>query len=453
MAYLCLRGAGHYRLVLLMVLFPVFSLQSEPLTVKEAARMALQNNSQIAATVAAVSQSEAKRHLSHQAYVPTLGYSESDSYTNHAVDIFVYKLLQRRFEASDLTLQGINRPAPYSNFQSQVHASQLLYDGGRSKAEMRLSEAGKSVANQEVKIASDQILGAVARAYYGAVLSRENIRLAREAIRSAEANLKRAQDIFDVGRSTELDVLSLKVQLAGMREQEIRRVAEFDVWNSTLNQLMGKPLDQEHEFTTPLRPAPVNEAAFVAYEKQAVDSRPEAKRSLLQIEMAEDERDSVNAAYRPQANFMAWYEADRRYWATEGSTNFGLMIQVEWTFFDGMRRRDRLNQAEYGIQQAKAGNRELVSSLRLEVRRAEAELRGAQQRLEVTATAIEQAREALRISESRYAAGLTSVTELIQQQTALLDVQTRHLASTYEQRTAVIALELAAGSLDESKIQ
>ena len=87
------------------------------------------------------------------------------------------------------------------------------------------------------------------------------------------------------------------------------------------------------------------------------------------------------------------------------------------------------------------------------MRKAEAELRGAEQRLAVTASSIDQAREAFRITESRYSAGFSSVTDLIQGQTALLEVQTRHLVSTYEQRMAVIALELAAGQLNESKIE
>jgi outer membrane protein len=437
------------------IVLPAVLFGAEPLSIREAARAALKNNNQIVAAVAGVAQAAARQRLAGAAYQPTVGISDSSVFTNQPVDTFVYKLLQRDFGVNDLTLNGINRPSPYSNFQTQLHISQLIYDGGLTKTQQRISRAATEIARQNVKITSDQIVAAVARSYYGVVLSRENIRLARESIKSAEADLKRAQDIYEVGRSTELDVLTLKVQLEGMHEEEIRRTAEFDVWNATLNQLMGKPLDTQYGLVTPLKAAkidPTMREPQESHEATATHDRPEAKRSLLQIETAEEQRNTVIEGYRPQISFLGFGELDRRYWATRGSGNYFFDLQVEWTVFDGARRREKLSDAEEGIRQAKAGHEELLSSVRLEVRRGQAELKGAQQRLEVAAVAIDQSKEALRIVESRYAAGLSSVTDLIHGQTALLEVQTRYLASTYEQRLAVIALELAAGHLDETKI-
>ena len=100
---------------------------AQPLTIREAAETALRNNSQIAAAFAGLSQATARQSEAHKAYLPVLGYSESDVLTNHAVDTFVYKLLQRHFSADDLTLNGINRPSPDWNFQSQLHVSAIAH--------------------------------------------------------------------------------------------------------------------------------------------------------------------------------------------------------------------------------------------------------------------------------------------------------------------------------------
>ena len=57
------------------------------------------------------------------------------------------------------------------------------------------------------------------------------------------------------------------------------------------------------------------------------------------------------------------------------------------------------------------------------------------------------AEESLRITRNRYDAGLTTITELLRNETAYLETKTRHLEAVYQQRVAATALELASGTL------
>jgi len=74
-----------------------------------------------------------------------------------------------------------------------------------------------------------EIIAATVRAYYDTVLSLEEVNAARQAVRSAEADLRRAQTVREAGMSTDVDVLSIRVHLAGVEEQRIRRSADLDV--------------------------------------------------------------------------------------------------------------------------------------------------------------------------------------------------------------------------------
>ena len=60
-----------------------------------------------------------------------------------------------------------------------------------------------------------QVISGVVRAYYGAVLAAESLKTAEQALRSAEADLKRAESVRAAGMSTDVDVLSIRVHLAG----------------------------------------------------------------------------------------------------------------------------------------------------------------------------------------------------------------------------------------------
>jgi outer membrane protein len=57
------------------------------------------------------------------------------------------------------------------------------------------------------------------------------------------------------------------------------------------------------------------------------------------------------------------------------------------------------------------------------------------------------AEESLRITKNRYDVGMSTVTELLRNETALLDTRTRRLAAVYEQRIAAANLEFATGTL------
>ena len=58
-----------------------------------------------------------------------------------------------------------------------------------------------------------------------------------------------------------------------------------------------------------------------------------------------------------------------------------------------------------------------------------------------------EAEESLRITQNRYEAGMSNVTDLLRTETALLESRTRYLAAVHDQRVAATMLELAGGRL------
>ena len=99
-----------------------------------------------------------------------------------------------------------------------------------------------------------EVVAAVARAYHGAVLAAESLKTAEQSVHSAEADLERAQTVRAAGMSTDVDVLSIRVHLAAVSEQRIRRAADLEFAKAALNDAMGLPLDTPHTLTTGLEP-------------------------------------------------------------------------------------------------------------------------------------------------------------------------------------------------------
>jgi outer membrane protein TolC len=413
----------------------------EPLSIQQAVETALAKNAAIEAAAAGVAAADARVAGSRGALLPQVSFSESWQRSNNQVFVFGSLLTQQQFTPANFDIGLLNSPPFLNNFQTRILAEQILFDGGRRQGQVRTAELARSAASQGSRRAEIDVIAAVLRSYYGALLAQENLRVAGESVKSAEADLKRAEARRTAGVITDADVLSLRVHLAAMREREIRRRADRDVELAALNQAMGLPLDTAFDLTTSLKTAPPPAAMGEL-------ARPELEQARLGQRASEQQARVARAARLPEFYLQAGFEADRQRFVTRGGANWMAAAGLRWNLFNGFSDRARVAEAEHEAVRARAQARWVESGVRLEARKASLDLESAQQRIEVARAAVAMADESLRIVKNRYEAGLTEVTELLRSETALLEARTRELAAVHDQRIAAVALEAARGTLN-----
>ena len=419
-----------------------------PLSLREAVRMALLKNKTIEASSAGVKAAEARIRQAQGGLLPKLNYSESFARSDNPVFVFSSLLTQHQFGVENFNIGSLNRPDALNNFQSQLTLDQMVYDGGQTRRAVRSAELMHNISGEEGRRAEMEVIGGVVRAYFGAVLSAASLEAAREAVRSAQADLRRADAVRAAGMSTDVDVLSIRVHLAGVEEHRIRRQADLDVARASLNDVLGLPLDTAHDLNSRLTPLVLPEIELAGYETQAAANRPEVRESKIAADLARVRSESARAALLPQVGVRAAFEADRQRFVTWGGANWLAAINLRWNLFNGFSDKARIEEAGHALRRAEAERQRADSGVRLQVRRAWADLRAAQQRIEVARAAMAEAEESLRITQNRYEAGLANVTDLLRNETAMLDSKTRYLAAVHDQRVAATGLELAAGSLN-----
>jgi outer membrane protein len=199
--------------------------------------------------------------------------------------------------------------------------------------------------------------------------------------------------------------------------------------------------------TTALRRLDLPELELASLERDASSTRPEARATHLAADLAKTQGDSARSTLLPQVTFHAAFEADRQQFIHKGGANWLASIGLRWNFFNGNADKAKIEESRHWIQRAHADEQRVDSAVRLEVRRAWADLRAAEQRIEVAKAAVAEADESLRITQNRYEAGMSNVTDLLRHQTAVLESRTRYLAAVHDQRIAAAMLELAAGRL------
>ncbi len=419
-----------------------------PLSLRDAVRLALAGNPSIAAANESGRAADARLEQARGGRLPKLNYTESWARSDNPVFVFSSLLTQHQFGPENFAIGPLNRPDFLNNFQSLVTVNQPIYDAGQTRHAIQAAQLGRQMTDQENRRVQMDLISGAARAYYGAILAADNLKAAEQAVRSAQADLSRAESVRTAGMSTDVDVLSIRVHMAAVDEQRIQRAAELDVARATLNDVLGLPLDTPHDLTTPLTRATLPEAALNQIESGASQERPEMRESRLNSLLAKNQVDSARGSFLPQVGLMGAFEADRQRFVTMGGANWTAGVSLHWNLFNGLSDKARVEEASAGLRRADADTRRADSAVRLEVRRAYASLRAAEQRIEVAKASVAEAEESLRITQNRYQAGMSNVTDLLRTETAVLESRTRYLAAVHDQRVAATMLELAAGRLN-----
>jgi outer membrane protein TolC len=414
-------------------------LGQETFTVKDAVREALAHHPSLDAASARVKAAGSRIDGAKSGMRPRVQYTEGFARSDNPVFVFGSLLNQRQFGAGNFAIDKLNSPDFVNNFQSLVTVDQALYDGRQTRLRVQSAQLGEQMSKEERRVAELSVVANVARAYWTVVLADEGQKAVDLAMQSAEADLKRAETVRAAGMSTDAEVLSVKVHVAAVREQQIRAGQDREVARAVLNEAMGRPLDQ------PLRIA--SKLALSGGAEGGVPARPEIAMSRLGVELARTQMRTARTGWLPQVGVRGAVEADRQRFVYRGGANWLVAATLRWNLFDGMQTRAKVNEARFQIANAEAGLRQVTSASELAIRQAQVAVRAATERIAVADAAIAMAVESLRIVQNRYDGGLTTVTELLRNESALLDARTRHLRALYDARIARLQLEFAKGTL------
>jgi outer membrane protein TolC len=433
---------------ILLFLLAAPLLAQDPLSLPDAVRLALRDNAGLAGTAEGARASASRIAQARAGMLPKINYSESFARSDNPVFVFSSLLTQHQFGAENFAIGPLNRPDFLNNFQSLVTVDQPIYDAGQTRNAVKSAELLQMMTCEEQRLVRMNVISQAARAYYGAVLAAENLKAAQQAVASAEADLTRAEAVRAAGMSTDVDVLSIRVHLAAVTEQRIDRAADVAVAKAALNDALGLPLDAPHTLTTLLAALDLPDLALDAIEGAAMEARPEAHQTRLATGLAQTQAEGARTAMLPQVSFRGAFEADRQRFIDRGGANWLAAVSLRWNLFNGSADKARIAETGHLVKRAEFDEQRTDSAIRLQVRRAYAALKAAQQRIEVARAAVAEAGESLRITQNRYEAGMNNVTDLLRTETAVLESRTRYLAAVHDQRIAATMLELAAGTLD-----
>ncbi len=423
-------------------------LAQESLTLEQAARKALGSHPAIEAAAASEREAVAGTRAAEAGYLPRLSWTESYMRSNNPVYVFGSLLNQKQFGPDNFAVAALNNPDSLNNFQSLVRVEQTLFDAQRTKNAVRAARLAEDLNAENRRGREADVLLNAARTYFGAVLAQQGLTVAEDSVKSAEADLIRAQAVFDAGMSTQADVMAVRVHLGEAQQRRIQARSDAGTARAALNDALGVDLDERWTLATPLTTSVIGEPApLEQYLTTAAENRPGLRAAALGEQISAAQTTAAERSLWPQVVAQGVFEADRQRFVDRGGGNWLAGVSMQWDLWRGGESRARIAASREAEVRAAAESRQAYSAASLEIRRAHADLQSATERTAVAASVVEQAEESLRIIRDRYEAGLEDVTALLRSESALTNSRYRRLGSLYEQRVARAALEHAAGTL------
>ena len=118
---------------------------------------------------------------------------------------------------------------------------------------------------------------------------------------------------------------------------------------------------------------------------------------------------------------------------------------MSWTFWEWGKTLNSVKEKESLKRQLEQTKHALIDNISLEIKKAVLDIDEADKNIPTTSKAVEQAEENLRVSEERYKAQVTTMTEVLDAQTLLTQARVNYYRALYGHNLAKARLQRAIG--------
>jgi outer membrane protein TolC len=420
-----------------------------PLTLRDAASIALEKNPLRKAALADTKAASAGVREARSFLLPHVTFSEQATLGNDQVYAFGSRLRQQRFTQADFALSQLNTPSPLGNFTTRFGGTWNLFDSFASWHGVNRAKEMNIAASRQLERTEQEILFRVVQSYYGVLLAKKQLDVAEQSEKTANSIMDRSQVRYDAGLAVESDLLSAKVRLASRQQDLIRTRNNLELARAQLNTAMGVAVDNPYEPADALRERTLTANSLPELEQKAFSNRPDLKRIEAQRSAQELSAAIAKSSFGPRLNAFAGWEMDNpTFLAGNGGNNWLGGIELQIDLFQGGAKRAALSRERANAEKIAALKQVANDAVRLEVRQAYYDQDASRQQVEVARTAIAQARESLRIDQDRYDSGLLTITDLLGADEAARRTQADYWQAIYRFHISYANLELACGTMN-----
>jgi len=325
---------------------------------------------------------------------------------------------------------------PTDDWFMSVYAHYVLFDSGARRAGLKAARALETSASADDEETLRNLVAQVEQSYFQLLGVEAELDAARKSRVRAGEHLRLAQERKAAGSVPLLDVLRAEVEVSNADLSIIEVENSRRIVQGNLNSLMGRPVEQRIE------PVPITEALSDPVEirlaeamAQAVARRPEIRSAGARIVAARAGVTQAKSAYGPRVTGdgqFGWHDDE----FAPSDQEWALGLSIRLPLFTGFANEHRLGKAKAEANRAEALAASQELAVRREVWTAYSTLQKSHAAVLTSDVQTRHAGESLRLARERYTVGASTITDLIDAQTALARAEATQARTRWEYQAA-----------------
>ena len=324
-----------------------------------------------------------------------------------------------------------------------LYLKQTLYDFGRTAGAADAARGNREAADKALTITRQDLTLRVSSAYYLLLATEKQVIAVSETVRARDQVYRQAQEFFNQGIRSKVDLARAEANLFAARTAWIRAENNREIARVELANAMGLASLGERTLLEPSPPAQhLPERSLV--QQEAIRYRSELQQLTALKTSAAANLKTARGSYLPILSGTASVGYADRDFPPDGNV-WGVGLNLSMPLFSGFSSVEQVREANANINIIEARQNNLKLQI---IKEAESAWLGANEaaaRIVSTQKEVAAANESKALAEGRYQEGVGSIIEVTDAQPQALDAQTANIQARYDYYTALARLDRAIG--------
>lgn len=327
--------------------------------------------------------------------------------------------------------------------------SQLITDFGRThnlvltqKLELQSANANALATTEEIVLATDQ-------AFYSALTAQAMLQVAQQTVATRNTTQNQVNQLAQNKLRSTLDLSFAQVNVSQAQLLQLDAQNNADATMAALNAILGLDHSVTYRLVddSPEPSVPPQDIATLTH--QALQQRPDLQSLEYGTQSAQKfaraQRDQMLPTITAEGTAGGTPIRDDRYYTSNWWGGVGVNMSIP--IFNGFLYSAQAKEASFRARADAENARDLRDQIVREVRTAWLQANTAYQRLSVTQQLLNQSNLSLKLAQTRYQLGLSSIVELSQAQLQQTTAQIDYTNAQYQYRLALASLKYETGEM------
>ncbi len=322
-----------------------------------------------------------------------------------------------------------------------------IFTGGANISKLAMSKLGFNVQDETLRARKLDVEFDAKRLFYGLLLAYETERIMKDLVEQAESHYQNVKRKYEIGTSSKFDLLQSKVHVSLAIPELVKATNAIDVIKADLKKLLYLKMQQGLSLEGKLdyEPIEIKEGQFL---KEAYLNMPEMILKALGVDIRKWAIKMARSSGLPQIEASGGYDYISSNWNNmfnKRHNNWNIGVTFTMPIFDGFYTKSKVDQAKARYEQANLAKEDLIEQVAVDIRKSCLDMVQSQSIVDSQRDNLEEAKEALKISEISYDNGVGTNLDVLDAQVALSQVEKNLSEGIYDYIMAEAALDRTMG--------